>query len=158
MFCIRRKFCFGTFWYSVGYKTNRLILGACLYSPSFGVKKTKKVFCRGRPDSLFSTPHIKNGQNGKLTGALWSQDDLEDNKSSFLFFSIFKSLGFRDTHPPAGAGGGPFWLRRIFDKWCMLSQSPGTSGSAIIISRRCRFCFVNTIYICHTVIHGRDCK
>ena len=31
------------------------------------------------PGSRFSTPHIKNGQNGKLTGALWSQDCLEES-------------------------------------------------------------------------------
>ena len=35
---------------------------------------------RGRPDSHFSTPHIKHGKNGKLTGALWSQVKPSDLK------------------------------------------------------------------------------
>ena len=59
------------------------------------------LLLRGRPDSLFSTPHIKNGQNGKLTGALWSQDDLEENIYFEVYFFIFFHLGFRDP-PPAG--------------------------------------------------------
>ena len=32
-----------------------------------------------RSRQSFSTPHIKNGQNGKLTGARWLQDDLEES-------------------------------------------------------------------------------
>ena len=64
----------------------------------------KKHVCeRGRPDNLFSAPHVKNGQNGKLTGALWSQDDLEENKFFFSIFCISRSLGFRD--PPSLSGG-----------------------------------------------------
>ena len=48
---------------------------------------------------IFSTPHIKNDQNGTLTGALWSQDDLQENKFSPPIFSIFNHLVLET--PPA---------------------------------------------------------
>ena len=51
-------------------------------------------------DNIYEVLHIKNGQNGKLTGALWSRDDLEENKFFFAFFSILKSLGFKDPPLP----------------------------------------------------------
>ena len=47
----------------------------------------------------------ENSKNAKLTGALRSQDDIEENKFSLNFFRSFRSLVLKDPHA-AGNGGG----------------------------------------------------
>ena len=62
--------------------------------------KIKMPGCKGAPGLGYSIHHTsKMGQNGKLPGALWSQDDFEEN-FFFLFFFPFLNHLVLET-PPA---------------------------------------------------------
>ena len=97
------------------------------------------------PGSRFSTPHIKNCQNGKLTGALWSQNCLEESgkaggvsktkwfKNGKNWKKIFSSKSSCDHSAP---GSFPFWP---FFMWGVCYPNPGAPlhpGMFIFVSLR----------------------
>ena len=82
---------------------------------------------RGRPDTLFSTPHIKHGQNGKLTGAPWSQVKPSDFK---MGKKKKKKTCFLLNRPAITA------LRLVFHSdhvWCVVYAIPTPGTPAVLL-------------------------